>query len=89
MLGIWKRTFEPLVLKPSPFEVEVAIAKLERYKSPGTGQVPAELIQAGGETLWSEVQKLVNSTCMWNKEELPEQWRESIILPVFEKGDND
>jgi hypothetical protein len=81
MLGTWKCTFEPLV----PFEVEVAIAKLERYKSPGTDQMPAELIQAGGETLRSEVQKLINS--IWNKEELPEQWRDSVILPVYKKGD--
>jgi hypothetical protein len=29
-------------------EVEVAIGKLKRYKSPGAGQIPAELIQAGG-----------------------------------------
>jgi hypothetical protein len=30
-------------------EVEIAIAKLRRYKSPGSDQIPAELIQAGGE----------------------------------------
>jgi hypothetical protein len=41
-------TAEPLVPDPSPFEVEVAIAKLKRYKSPGSDQIPAELIQAGG-----------------------------------------
>jgi hypothetical protein len=41
---------ERLVLEPSPFEVEIAIAKLKEYKSPGSDQIPAELIQAGGET---------------------------------------
>jgi sorting nexin-29 len=25
---------------------------------------------------------------MWNKEEFPEQWKESIIVPIYEKGDN-
>jgi hypothetical protein len=50
-----------LVLDPSPFEVEIAIAKLKRYKSPGSDQIPAELIQAGGETLQSEIHKLINS----------------------------
>jgi hypothetical protein len=54
---------------------------LKKYKSPGSGQIPAELIQTGGETLWSEIYKLVNS--IWNKEELPDQWKESIIVPIY------
>jgi hypothetical protein len=29
-------------------EVEVSIGKLKTCKSPGTDQIPAELIQAGG-----------------------------------------
>jgi hypothetical protein len=65
-------TAEPLVPDFSPFEVEIAFAKCKRYKSPGSDQIPAEPIQAGGETLWSEVKKLINS--IWNKEELPDQW---------------
>jgi hypothetical protein len=47
---IEKHTAEPLVLEHSPFEVEIAIAKLKNYKSPGNDQIPAELMQAGGET---------------------------------------
>jgi hypothetical protein len=43
---------------------------LKQYKSPGTDQLPAVMIQAGGETLWSETHKLINS--IWNKEELPQ-----------------
>jgi hypothetical protein len=54
-------TAELLVPDPSPFEVEIAIAKLKRYKLPGSDQIQAELIQAGGETLWSETHKLINS----------------------------
>jgi hypothetical protein len=44
---------------------------LKSYKSPGIDQILAELIQAGGETLWSEIHKLINS--IWNKEELPDK----------------
>jgi hypothetical protein len=40
-----------LIPGPSRFEVEIAIAKLKKYKSPGSDQVPAELIQAGDEIL--------------------------------------
>jgi hypothetical protein len=50
-----------------------------------SGQLPVELIQAGGETLWSEVHNFVKS--IWNKEKLPDQWKESIIVPVHKKGD--
>jgi hypothetical protein len=58
---------------------------LKKYKSPGSDQIPAELIQAGYEILLSAIHKLINSV-VWNKEELPDQWKESIILPVYKKG---
>jgi hypothetical protein len=51
------KTFVP---DPSPFEVEIAIEKLKKYKSPGSDQILAELIQAGGETLWFEIHILIN-----------------------------
>jgi hypothetical protein len=76
---------EPFVPGPSWLEVEIAIAKLKKYKSPGSDQIPAELIQAGGETLLSTIHKLINS--VWNKEGLPDQWKESIIVPFHKKGD--
>jgi hypothetical protein len=44
---------EPLVSGPSCLEVETAIAKLKKYKSPWSDQIPAVLIQAGGEILLS------------------------------------
>jgi hypothetical protein len=43
------------------------------------------MIKAGGETLYSEIDRLICSVC--NKEELPQQWKESIIVPVYKKGD--
>jgi hypothetical protein len=51
----------------------------------GSNQILAELIQAGGEMLLSAIHKLNNS--LWNKEELPDQRKESIIVPVHKKGD--
>jgi hypothetical protein len=41
-------TAEPFVLEPSAAEVEVTIRKIKRYNAPGSDQIPAELIQAGG-----------------------------------------
>jgi hypothetical protein len=78
-------TAEPLAPGPSRHEVEIAIAKLKNYKLPGTDQIPAELIQAGSEILLFAIHKLINS--VWNKEELPDQWKESIIVPIHKKGD--
>ena len=43
-----KHTAEPSVPEPSAFEVELTIEKLKSRKSPGTDQIPAELIKAGG-----------------------------------------
>jgi hypothetical protein len=65
--------------------VEIAIAKLKNYKSPGSDQTPAELIQAGSEILLSTIHKFINS--VWYKEELPDKWRESIIVPIHKYGD--
>jgi hypothetical protein len=48
-------------------------------------QILAELIQAEGATMRSEIQKHINS--VWSKEELPNQWKESIIVPIYKKGD--
>jgi hypothetical protein len=76
---------EPLVPSTSRLEVEIAIAKLKKHKSSDSDQIPAELIQAGGEILLSAIHKLINS--VWNKDELPSQWKESIIVPIHKKGD--
>jgi hypothetical protein len=77
-------TAEPLVPEPNAFEVEMATEKLKTHKSSGTDQIPADLINAGGRTICCEVHKCVNS--IWNKEELPEDCKESIIVPIYENG---
>jgi hypothetical protein len=63
------------VPESSDAEVEVAIGKLKRYRLPGVHQIPA-----GGETLHSEIHKLIK--LIWNKEELPHQWKESTVVPI-------
>jgi len=78
-------TAEPLVSEPSAFEIELAIEKLRSHKSTGTDQIPAELIKAGSRTIRYEIHKLIIAT--WNKKELPEEWKESITVPIYKKGD--
>jgi hypothetical protein len=61
--------------QPNPFEVETAIAKLKKYKLPGTDQILAKIIQAGDEMLCSEIHKPL----------LHYQWKKSITLPIYKK----
>jgi hypothetical protein len=76
---------EPFVPQTNAAEVKVAIRKFKRYKAPVSDHIPAEMIQAGGPTLHSEIQKLI--MLIWNKE-LPHQWKESTVIPIYKKGDN-
>jgi hypothetical protein len=69
-----------LVPEPCPFHVKTAIQRLKMYKAKGTDQIPAE-----GETLCSQIHKQVNS--IWCKEEVAQRWMESLIVPIYTKGD--
>ncbi|KAJ4435551.1 hypothetical protein ANN_18167 [Periplaneta americana] len=66
-------------------EVKIAIENLKEYKSPGIDQIPAELIQKGTSALSSEIYKLVLP--ILEKEIVPGQWKESIIVPILKKED--
>jgi len=48
-------------------------------------QIPAELINEGSRTIRYEIYKLINS--IWNKKKLPEEWKESINVLLYQKGD--
>ena len=65
--------------------MELAIEKLKNHKSPGIDQILAELIKAGGSIIRREIYKLIIS--IWKKERMPEEWKESIIVPIYKKGD--
>jgi hypothetical protein len=67
------------------FEVAICIEKPEKYRTPDIDQTSSELFQAKCNVLRSEVHKLSDS--IWNKEELPQQWKESITVPIYKKGD--
>ena len=63
----------------------MAIDKLKNHKSPGIDEIQAELIKAGGGTICLEIHKLITS--IWKKEKLPEEWKESIIVPIHKEED--
>jgi hypothetical protein len=76
---------EPLVPEPSAFEVDINVESLQRHKSPGTDRIATEFIKAVGKKIRNIIHKRINS--MSNKEELPEEWKESIIVPIYKNGD--
>jgi len=43
------------------------------------------LIAAGGRTIHCEIHKLIIS--IWNTGELPGEWKEPVILPIYKRGD--
>jgi len=75
---------EQPVPEPSALEFELAIEKLKSHISPVIDQIPAELIKAGGRTIHYEIHKFVIFIC--NKEELLEEWKKSIIVPIHKRG---
>jgi hypothetical protein len=52
---------EPLVTNISSFEVETATEMLKKYKLINVYQIPAEFIQPRGNTMHSQIHKLINS----------------------------
>jgi len=78
-------TAEPLVPELSAAEVELVMDKLKSHNTPGIDQISAELIKAGGRTICLEIHKLITS--VWKKEKLPEERKESILVPIHKKGE--
>jgi hypothetical protein len=66
-------------------EILYHLRSLKSHKSPSIDQIPAELFKAEGRTIRGAIHKLI--IAIWNKEELPEEWKESVIVPIHKKGD--
>jgi hypothetical protein len=70
-------TAEPFVPQPSASQVELTTERLKRFITPDVDQILAELLQAGVETLHSEICKLIK--LIQNKEELRCQWKSQLF----------
>src|SRR6218665_3947192 len=73
--------------EPAPLRSEVAraIKEVASGKSAGPDEVPAELFKYAGETTLDKMHRIC--TAFWEIGEWPEDWLNSIFVPIPKKGD--
>ena len=87
--------WDPAVLKHPPVtntdnspilreEVEAAVKSLKPGKSTGVDNIPAELIQAGRETMIDAPLNICNK--IWQIGKLPITWTQSLVITLSKKG---
>ncbi|KAL4103226.1 hypothetical protein QTP88_018603 [Uroleucon formosanum] len=72
-------------LEPNRAEIESIIKSLKNYKAAGEDRICAELLKLGGPSLTDGIFNLISM--IWRIEEIPTDWRTSVICPIFKKGD--
>ena len=70
---------------PGYEEVRVALGKMRGSGAPGVDGLTAGLMRAGGaRVVWWLVRMFA---WVWEKGEIPDEWRAGVVVPVFKKGD--
>jgi hypothetical protein len=70
---------------PTEQEVLREIRLLKRHKAAGPDKLSPSLFKDGGSVLVSQLTKLLHS--VWENEQVPHEWCESVIVPIYKKGD--
>ena len=65
-------------------EVEAAVKALKMGKSAGVDNIPAELVQAGGEAMIDILIAICNN--IWKTGEWPTTWTQSLVITLPKKG---
>ena len=68
---------------PTYKEINNIISKLKGNKAPGPDNITAELIKSVGYILKLRIYNLILK--IWKNEQIPEEWTEGIICPIFKK----
>ena len=61
-------------------EMEAAVQSLKKGKSAGVDNIPAELVQAGGEDVITALTAICNK--IWQTEEWPTPWTQSLVITL-------
>ena len=67
-------------------ELLKAIKKLKKKKSPGPDNITNEMIQHLGNTALQKLLHIINLS--WSSGQVPQCWKEAIMIPVLKKGKN-
>ncbi|XP_055549187.1 uncharacterized protein LOC129732371 [Wyeomyia smithii] len=65
-------------------EVKKAVKELRNCKAAGKDGIPAELFKVGSEQLYRAIHRIMLR--VWSDEELPSDWLEGLICPIYKKG---
>ena len=65
-------------------EAEVAVQSLKKRKSAGVDNIPAELVQAGGEDVITALTTIYNK--IWQTGEWPTPWTQSLVITLPKKS---
>ena len=65
-------------------EVEVAVKSLKKGKSAGVDNIPAELLQQGGEAIVNALLIICNK--IWRTGEWPTPWTQSLVIALLKNG---
>jgi hypothetical protein len=71
---------------PTVTEILGIIKRLQNNKAPGEDGITSEILKACSSTIPNWLCDIFNTA--WTNEEIPQDWREAILLPFFKKGDN-
>ena len=66
-------------------EVEAAVQSLKKGKSARVDNIPAELVQVGGEDLITALTTICNN--IWQTGEWPTAWTQSLVITLREKDE--
>ncbi|KAI8439007.1 hypothetical protein MSG28_011306 [Choristoneura fumiferana] len=73
------------VKPPSKAEIAKAIRALKNGKAPGNDDIPVEALKANAEVVADILCPLVKA--IWEAEQVPEDWKEGILIKLPKKGD--
>ena len=70
---------------PTVLEITAAIKSLRANKSGGSDGIPPELLKYGGNRVILVLYWILQKA--WDDKELPPEWDEALVVPLFKKGD--